>query len=142
MLICSYCNKPTKLVTGKVLYPHRKDLYNLYFWNCEDCRAYVGTHKGKNHQPLGTVGNLELRNLRKSTHKVFDKLWKDGLHTRSSSYLWLSQKLRIPFKECHIAMFNIIQCKETIAASVREYDYKRKKYLDKINRRMNKNVGG
>ena len=44
---CAECDSTDiQLVTGATIYPHRHDLHALYFWQCQDCEAYVGTHKG------------------------------------------------------------------------------------------------
>ena len=42
---CPYCDKQSTLVNGETIYPHRKDLYKLYFYRCRTCDAYVGVHK-------------------------------------------------------------------------------------------------
>ena len=41
---CPYCGKRAKIVTGDVIYPHRKDLADQKFHLCTPCEAYVGCH--------------------------------------------------------------------------------------------------
>lgn len=44
-VICPYCNKPAKLVTGEVIYPRTSHLHKEFFWLCAPCCVYVGTHR-------------------------------------------------------------------------------------------------
>lgn len=110
---CQYCNKLAKLVNGDIIYPHRKDLYNLNFWLCEKCNAYCGCHKNT-ITPLGTLANSSLRKLRSECHKEFDVLWKDYNMTRTDAYKWLSEQMCVDLELCHIAMFNEEQCKNLL----------------------------
>lgn len=114
-ILCDYCGKQAKLVQGDVIYPHRPDLYELWFWSCEPCQAYVGTHKqSKVHFPLGRLANHALRRAKNRAHAAFDPLWKDGPTKRKEAYEWLSNGLGIDFKDCHIGMFNIEQCDRVV----------------------------
>jgi len=74
-----YCRAAALLVSGAVLYPHREDLAELKFWQCEPCKAYVGCHRagvghGDGSKPLGTLANEELRRARNRAHAAFDPL--------------------------------------------------------------------
>ena len=110
--ICSYCGNYLKKVTWKEIY--QTDKYPWFYWKCISCvDTYVWCHKWT-AIPLGSVANKELRKLRNETHLHFDKLWKEQWKWRKNSYNWLSQKLWIPFNDCHIAMFDIEKCKKTI----------------------------
>ena len=61
-VLCDYCKNSANLVGGKIVYPHRKDLYSKKFWHCKGCEAYVGAHKGSpTYKPLGRLANKELR---------------------------------------------------------------------------------
>ncbi len=112
---CDYCKNEANLVNGDAIYPHRKDLYNLKFWLCKPCGAYVGCHKNsKNNAPLGRLANAELRKAKSDAHAKFDPVWKSGRKTRSSAYLWLANELGIKFSECHIGMFDLAMCKKVI----------------------------
>ena len=117
---CDYCQKEAKLVKGDIIYPHRKDLYNLNFWHCEDCDAYVGCHKKndkynkKGTEPLGRLANQNLRSLKSQAHKVFDPYWRNGNKSRKECYAQLSKKMNIAKNNCHIGMFSENQCKKVI----------------------------
>ena len=109
--ICPYCKQFSKAVTGKEIYPHRKDLFSLNFYSCADCDSYVGTHKGTN-KPLGRLANKELRKAKSAAHWAFDPLWKFGDMKRKEAYKWLAETLNIAPSDCHIGMFNVEMCED------------------------------
>lgn len=83
--ICAHCGQECVLVTGCEVYPHRRDLYELFFWECKPCKARVGCHKAGNvcdgvksdgTLPLGTAANAELRNARMAIHNEVDPMWQ------------------------------------------------------------------
>ena len=118
---CPYCDKPAKLVTGKDIYPHRKDLHAKHLYSCPDCKAYVGCH-GEGTKPLGRLANADLRKAKSKAHSYFDPLWKAKIkknnvskrEARSSGYKWLARQLNIAIQDCHIGMFNDDQCKKVV----------------------------
>jgi len=57
--------------------------------------------------------NKPTRDARKKAHSVFDKLWKTK-EERTLVYKWLSEKLGIPIKDCHIKQFDIKTCNKVI----------------------------
>lgn len=123
-VICPYCEDEAELTDGREVYPHRPDLFDLKFWVCRDCKAYVGCHKrspryGNGTVPLGNLATRELRKWRNKAHAAFDKLWKDGPLTRTSAYFLLSNSLGVSVKMCHIGQFSIAQCEKTIEISNR-----------------------
>ncbi|MCT8526075.1 zinc-finger-containing protein [Glaesserella parasuis] len=107
--VCPYCGSLSEKVTGKKLYPHRKDLYKKTFYECEPCDAYVGCHPNT-EKPLGRLANAELRKAKKEAHSAFDPLWKKGYMKRGRAYLFLSKSLGIPQKDTHIGMFDVETC--------------------------------
>jgi len=114
-VVCPYCKRAARLVTGDALYRNRPDLAGLFFWLCAPCDAYVGTHNNSpDHKPLGRLANAELRDARKETHAFFDQLWRNGKMTRSAAYLWLAEQLNLPAKKCHIGDFDLPLCRKTI----------------------------
>lgn len=116
---CTYCNNICAKVTGREIYPHRKDLYNHKFYRCLDCNAYVGTHV-ESGAPLGTPANKELRGLRNNAHLHFDELWqwREGgrkyFQTRKHAYTWLAHHLKLPLEKTHIGMFNEDECRRVV----------------------------
>jgi len=120
-VICPYCNNPAKLMTGEKMYPHRKDLFSRYFWQCKPCKAHVGCHRTSSHpngrtgtKPLGTLATANLRYMRSRCHRLFDPLWRDGKIRRRNAYKILACKLEITTKECHISWFDESMCKKMI----------------------------
>lgn len=82
---CSHCGADCRPTTGEEIYPHRQDLWNLKFWKCDPCDAYVGCHKPgmsdnnpNGDKPLGTAANAELRKLRQQIHGIVDPVWQSS----------------------------------------------------------------
>ncbi|WP_262287703.1 DUF3268 family zinc-finger domain-containing protein [Pantoea sp. UYEF8] len=115
-MICDYCGKDAALVSGKDMYPNRPDLAGLQFWKCPPCAAWVGCHKRSNAVPLGRLANAELRKAKSAAHAAFDPIWKSGRKSRRGAYEWLSKRLSIPFKNCHIGMFDVDTCERVVTA--------------------------
>lgn len=113
------CGKEAELVMGDIIYPHRPDLHDRYFWICNDCNSYVGTHANSPvHKPLGRLADAKLRRWKSAVHRVFDPIWKESMKfglnksdARMQAYIWLSQQLNIPMKKCHIGYFDVDTCK-------------------------------
>lgn len=118
---CDYCGDPAELKKGVEVYPKRPELKDLNFWQCLPCGARVGTHKGT-EQPYGRLANTQLRYWKIQAHAVFDPLWRrkierDGISktkARKAAYTWLSEKIGVKYKDCHIGMFNVDQCKSVV----------------------------
>lgn len=107
---CDYCKQEASLVTGKVMYPHRSDLWHKGFWLCPPCDAYVGCHEGTS-VPLGRLANKELRDAKMRAHNAFDPLWQSRNDiSRGDAYRWLAHALDIPRQICHIGMFDCETC--------------------------------
>lgn len=110
---CPYCEAVSELVGGDVIYPHRPDLANKWFYRCLPCDAYVGCHPGT-QKPLGRLANAELRRAKSRAHAAFDPLWKNGPMKRSHAYQFLSKRLGIPVQDCHIGMFDLETCQKVL----------------------------
>jgi hypothetical protein len=113
---CDYCLKPAELIRfGEAGYPYRKDYGPV--WCCQPCGAWCGCHDGTENA-LGRLANAELRAAKMKAHAAFDPLWKTKMdrekcsksHARKSGYRWLAKQLAIPYKQCHIGMFDVEQC--------------------------------
>lgn len=114
MVVCRYCQKRAKRVTGEAVYPHRPDLADMILYRCDPCDAHVGCHPGTDI-PLGELANGHLRYLRRQAHSAFDPIWRTGEKGRRDAYRWLAEQLGIPFGVCHIGQFDIDMCKRVIA---------------------------
>ncbi len=118
---CPYCQKPAELVTGAVIYPHRRDLAKQKFWECRPCSAWVGCHLPGNGQgdgttPLGRLANAELRQAKQRAHAAFDPLWRERRMTRRQAYAWLAEAMGMPVAEVHIGAFDVGQCRQVVEA--------------------------
>ena len=107
---CRYCNGNVQIKDSSILYQQSYGLIHI----CDLCGAFVGCHKGTSN-PLGTLANAELRELRKQAHNVFDSLWKTRSMGRGQAYKWLSKQLNKPQELTHIAMFDAEDCRRVIA---------------------------
>jgi len=113
--LCPYCGTFSKMVTGQRIYPHRQDLFDMQFYLCAPCDAYVGCHEGTTN-PLGRLADLALRRAKNRAHAAFDPLWRNGKMKRQSAYKWLAQQLGIDAKDCHIGMFDVEICEKVVKA--------------------------
>lgn len=96
-IYCCGCQKEikAKLIYGKDIYPHRKDLAKLPFWKCPACWNFVGCHHKTNNpiKPLGVIPTKEVKEIRKRIHAVLDPMWKDKKIKRTELYKKLSDDL-------------------------------------------------
>lgn len=113
VVTCGYCSLPADLVTGAVIYPYRVELSDRLFYRCKPCEAHVGCHPGTT-RPLGGLANKQLRLARVQAHAAFDPLWKKGSWPRPKAYRWLADRLGIAPDACHIAHFDLNQCRRTV----------------------------
>ena len=114
-VLCPYCGKPAKLVTGADVYPHIERLASRMFWRCRGCDAHVGCHEGTS-TPFGRLANAELRRARQRAHEAFDPLWKGREMSRRAAYAWLAAALKIDETNCHIGMFDVADCERVVSA--------------------------
>lgn len=118
--VCRYCGSEVVFTSNAEIYG--KEYGNGKCFLCRNCRAFVGVHT-ETLTPLGTLANDELRKWRNKAHNEFDKLWKSPtrIMTRHNAYKWLSEKMDLKKEKCHIALFEIEQCKQVIDIVKNEY---------------------
>ena len=96
-MICRYCGGAVHLVPAAKVYgpaaAKRLGLEREKFYQCQNCNARVGCHKGST-RPLGNLANEALRMKRMETHQVFDNFWKERGMSRTQGYKWMAKKLR------------------------------------------------
>ena len=112
-LVCQYCGKLTEKVSGRDIYRTYENLFDLTYYLCKNCFAYVGTDP-KTKKPHGEVANMELRTARQKVHSAFDVMWESGDMTRDEAYTWLADVLKIERDECHIAKFSLETCNKIV----------------------------
>lgn len=93
-----------KQITGKIVYPHRRDLHSLPFWQCPTCFNFVGCHHKSNTptKPLGCIPSNEIKAIRRQIHAKLDPIWKGKTHSRSYVYKFLSSKLGYQYHTAEI----------------------------------------
>ena len=113
-LRCPYCGAPMTLRPASFVYARGEEGKKLLVCNnYPRCDTYVGTHSGTG-QPLGIPANGDLRNLRIRTHRVFDRIWENGIMTRDQAYRWFADSFSLRLKDAHIGMCSEYQCRELI----------------------------
>lgn len=118
-LICPYCKQLPEYIDSKEVYDSGVSYGMIYC--CRPCKAWVGVHKGTSI-PLGRLANAELREWKIKAHASFDPLWRKKMEqglkkgkARRLAYDWLAKEMDLPNLLCHIALFDIDQCKQVIS---------------------------
>lgn len=115
--ICRYCGGVVRLVPAHAVYgmaaAKRLKLQKEKFYQCQNCNARVGCHKGTD-RPLGNLANEVLRLKRMETHQVYDAFWKRKGMTRTQAYKWLAEQLQLSESRAHIGSFEMDQCQMVI----------------------------
>lgn len=95
-IFCVECQSENEcsMIDGSIAYPHRRDLWKKNFWQCPDCKNFVGTHnKGQSTKPLGCIPNKEMKNARQYIHALIDPIWKSKKESRGSVYKKISNQV-------------------------------------------------
>ena len=112
--ICRYCGGAVHLVPAAKVYgpaaAKRLGLEREKFYQCQNCNARVGCHKGST-RPLGNLANEALRMKRMETHQVYDNFWKERGMSRTQGYKWMAKKLRLSEELAHIGGFELVRCR-------------------------------
>lgn len=120
-VFCDYCREPCHLVTDVELYG--RSYGGAMFWKCDPCGAWVGCHRNsRDFLPIGRLANSELRTAKIAAHTAFDPLWRHKMNVgkmsknraRKEAYGWLSLKMGVDPKLCHIGMFDVPHCKRVV----------------------------
>lgn len=111
--------KPTKcnICGGCVIYCSNSKVYGHkygsgYCYLCQNCGAYVGTHRGRRKEALGLLADEKMRKGKSMCHSIFDSYWKGkpkAHKKRVDLYRWLAKEMGIPIKDCHFGYFDIHQ---------------------------------
>lgn len=120
--ICRYCGGVIRLVPAQNIYgkaANRLGLQNEKVYQCQNCNARVGCHKGTD-RPLGNLANEVLRMKRMETHHVFDSFWKMRGMSRTQGYKWMARKMKLSEELAHIGGFEMDQCQKLIELCSKE----------------------
>ena len=108
---CPYCDGKMSLTDSGRLYGES------YGWlyvcsNHPECDTYVGCHQGT-QIAMGTPADRQLRNVRRKTHKLFDRVWHgrgNRQRRRCNAYKRMRELLCISEERAHIAMLSVEEC--------------------------------
>lgn len=110
---CHYCDGSVELVNNSKIYNGVSYGDWPYVYVCTECGASVGTHKNT-HLPLGTLADKHTRDARILAKDSFNPLWISMGLKRMEAYQWLADEMSIPLSECHIGLFDVSQCLQTV----------------------------
>ncbi len=111
---CPYCGHTA--VLRKASYVYGEKAIEEYLYVCSrypECNSYVGVHKGT-LIPKGTLANGDLRHKRIKAHKIFSKLWSEGIMNKDEAYHWLRYTFGLSSRQAHIGQFSDYRCDELI----------------------------
>ena len=128
---CPYCGSAVHLRSADGIY--KDNIHNAKLYVCTKypvCDSYVRVHQGTT-TPVGSLADANLRALRMTAHRHFDKLYKSGIMTRNEAYGWLAFMLQRPMS--HIGYLSEYYCNVIIRESDRLFE--------NMKWRLNKNIG-
>jgi ssDNA-binding Zn-finger/Zn-ribbon topoisomerase 1 len=85
------------------------------FYGCTtwpDCEGTAAIHQDGSLK--STPANGETKAARIGAHQRFDKLWKEGLMSRSQAYRSLAEYMGLKRKDTHIGYFTEEQCDQVV----------------------------
>jgi len=135
-VFCCICNKNVYAlkVKGDVIYPHRSDLYEKVFYQCQKCKGYVGSHGHGHNTPLGVIASKEIKNARQHIHKLIDPLWKSKRVKRGRIYKHLSRYMGFEYHTAHLK--TIEECRKVYKLSLKFIETL--DLEDRVNKMINK----
>ena len=119
--LCPYCEKSPEFVNSSEIFERSSGMIYL----CRNCKAWVGVHEGTT-VALGRLADEELREWKRTAHYWLDLMFTEnlinkvypefihGISNRQKTYLWLAEKMGIQQDFCHIGMFDLNECKQTV----------------------------
>ena len=116
---CHICGGDVKYEKNSVIYGRQYG--SGYCYRCQKCGAFVGTHAPRPREALGILADERTRNLRKTAHRLFDKL--EG--TRTQRYAELARLLGINKEDCHFGYMNSDELERAIQIMERKMEGKK-----------------
>jgi len=104
--VCNLCGGKVIYTSNTLVYGNKKKYGSGYMYYCENCHAYVGTHRPYPKKALGILANEQMRVLKMQCHSLFDRRWRTQKQ-RCEQYSWLAGKMGIPVSCCHFGWFDI-----------------------------------
>ncbi len=132
-LRCPYCGGTVVYKSADGIYKDNSSGTMLYVCShYPECDAYVRVQPGT-RIPMGTMADHNLRALRITTHKQFDKLHLKGYMTRKEAYMWLANLISAPLSQAHIGYLGEYYCNLVLQESAKLL--KTKQALKKVKER-------
>ena len=100
---CNLCGGSVSFVTNAKVYG--KAYGSGWCYLCDECGAYVGTHKPRPNEAMGILADKPMRAMKRAAHELFDSTWSSQSE-RKSRYQWLADQLGIDVSECHFGYFD------------------------------------
>lgn len=113
-VICPRCGKPAPWVENKEVYGRNYGRSYMCYY-CKDCDTYVGCHNNT-RQPLGTMANKELRELRKKVHAKIDPMWNGDKFVRGKLYAFITNQLGYQY---HTGESNVETCNKILKMRIK-----------------------
>lgn len=113
-IFCQPCNKTVKanFVRGAQVYPKHLDLIMNPYWQCPNCKSFVGCHPNT-IKPLGIIAGIKLKQYRSQIHHILDFIWQNSAIKRSKLYKQLSDELGWNYHTANIR--SIKEAKQVLA---------------------------
>ena len=108
--VCNLCGGHVRCTSNSEIYGREYGSGKCYL--CEQCGAYVGTHRPRPREALGLLADARMRRGKMCCHGLFDAMWrgKPKAHKkRKDLYKWLAGEMDIPTEECHFGYFDLEQ---------------------------------
>ena len=110
---CNLCGGIVIFTSNAAIYGKEYGSGKCYL--CRNCGAYTGTHKPRPSEALGLLADAPMRKGKIVCHDLFDAMWRGkpkAQKKRKDLYWWLSEKMGVPFEECHFGYFDIHQLRK------------------------------
>lgn len=118
-LRCPYCGGTVVYKSADGIYKDNSSGTMLYVCShYPECDAYVLVQPGT-RIPMGTMADHNLRALRITTHKQFDKLHLNGYMSRKEAYMWLANLISAPLSQAHIGYLGEYYCNLVLQESAK-----------------------
>lgn len=87
-LYCAQCESDVTPVpvSGKVIYPRRKDLWDVEMFKCPHCGNYAS-------ESARVIPTPAIRRFRHKIHQIIDPLWRSGVVSRAWVYKEMSKRI-------------------------------------------------
>lgn len=112
IVLCPYCNRKARLITGKQLYRSIKRIKHYRFWRCDSCDAHAKC--SRDGKPIGSLANAELRQLRRKAHDLMEWIVASGTMDESELHKMLCQSVGRKSKRVMLVHYSKDDCQAIV----------------------------